>query len=259
MPGARVGGFRNHIRLFHAPAVEWSARVFTSRTSAADWPDRGNRPPTRTTRNSGLRPVSAHSRKIALAHHPDGCGASDFSRNLLVPPWKTVAYDRGRSLEDKWMLNARARGYGPPGSTAKELAAIRESGRRLSPFNRTFAELYKLEAQGLRPSLIFSPMLVEDSRRLLVTNLDLGSLAVAVGPVARKPEESNYRLDGLYSRSGLEFFKLFPDAHDKFEVGTARHEPRRSCRFARGEPFRRCRRVVWSMPVTSTITELTSR
>jgi len=39
--------------------------------------------------------------------------------------------------------------------------------------------------------------------------------------VARKPEESNYRLDGQYSRSGLEFFKLFPDAHDSFEVGTA--------------------------------------
>ena len=26
---------------------------------------------------------------------------------------------------------------------------------------------------------------------------------------------------GQYSRSGLEFFKLFPDAHDTFEIGTA--------------------------------------
>jgi hypothetical protein len=64
-------------------------------------------------------------------------------------------------------------------------------------------------------------MLVEDSRRLLISNLDLGRLAVAVGPVARKPGEASFRLDGVYSRSGLEFFKLFPAAHDSFQVGTA--------------------------------------
>jgi hypothetical protein len=64
-------------------------------------------------------------------------------------------------------------------------------------------------------------MFVEDSRRLLVSNLELGELAIAKGPVARTPEEGSTRVDGQYSRSGLELFKLFPGAHTSFEVGTA--------------------------------------
>ena len=237
MPGTPGrAAFRNHIRLFTgASGGMVGATLYVGDFDRA-WPDRGNPAADADDAKLGLGPVSGTLAEQSLLPTIQTAVVRDFSRNLLVPPWRTVAYDRGRALEDKWMLNARARGYGPPGTTAKELAALRDSGRRLSPFNRTFAELYKLEAQGLRPSLIYSPMLVEDSRRLLVSNLDLGSLAVAVGPVARKPEESNYRLDGLYSRSGLEFFKLFPDAHDKFEVGTAAHERDVPGHFARGEP-----------------------
>ncbi len=37
-----------------------------------------------------------------------------------------------------------------------------------------FADLAKLEAEGKVPSLIFSPMIVEDGRRLLISNLELG-------------------------------------------------------------------------------------
>ena len=38
---------------------------------------------------------------------------------------------------------------------------------------RPFRELAAGEAEGWRPSLVFSPMLLEDGRRLLISNLDL--------------------------------------------------------------------------------------
>lgn len=218
-PGQAV--FRNHIRLFTGASGGMVGASLYVADFEHNWPDRGNPNIDADDQALGLGLLSGPLSDQSLLPTFQTAVIRDFSRNLFVPPWKTAAYDRGRSLEDKWTLNARERGYGPPGKSAKELADLRAAGKRLSPFNRTFADLYELEAQGLRPSLIFSPMLVEDSRRLLVSNLDLGNLAVAVGPVARKPEEAKYRLDGLYSRSGLEFFKLFPNAHDTFEVGTA--------------------------------------
>ena len=69
------------------------------------------------------------------------------------------------------------------------------------------------EKAGWRPSLVFSPMLVEDGRRLLISNLNLASLTEARGRglAAR---------DDLLSVSSLEFFKLFPDCAD-FRLSTA--------------------------------------
>jgi hypothetical protein len=186
-----------------------------------DWSDRGNPVIDPDDAKIGLGVLSGSVAEQSLLPTFQTAVIRDFSRNLLVPPWLAVTHDRGQAIEEKWALNARARGYGPEGTTAGQLAALRAAGHRLSPFNRTFADLYPLEAEGLRPSLVFSPMLMEDSRRLLVSNLDLGRLAVAVGPVARTPEEGSVRLDGQYSRSGLELFKLFPESHPRFEVGTA--------------------------------------
>ena len=59
---------------------------------------------------------------------------------------------------------------------------LRPNGK--SGFSRPFSELVELEKDGCRPSLVFSPMMVEDARRLLVSNLDLMHLTVASGPVA---------------------------------------------------------------------------
>jgi hypothetical protein len=222
MPGeSGRAAFRDHIRLFTGASGGMVGAGLYVADFERNWPDRGE--PRSTPEDAALElgPIAGTLAEQSLLPTVQTAIMRDFSRNLLVPPWKPVGYDRGRSLEDKWMLNARARNYGPPGRTADELDALRAEGRRLSPFNRTFADLYALEAQGLRPSLIYSPMLVEDSRRLLISNLDLGELAVAVGPVARKPGEASFRLDGQYSRSGIEFFKLFPDAHTMFQVGTA--------------------------------------
>jgi hypothetical protein len=222
MPGrAGQAAFRDHIRIFTGASGGMVGASLYVADFERKWPDRGEPSPTPEDESLRLGPIAGTLAEQSLLPTFQTAVMRDFSRNLFVPPWKPVAYDRGRSLEDKWMLNARARGYGPPGRTADELDALRAEGRRLSPFNRTFSDLQELEAQGLRPSMIYSPMLVEDSRRLLISNLDLGKLAVAVGPVARTPGEASFRVDGQYSRSGIEFFKLFPDAHTTFQVGTA--------------------------------------
>ncbi len=98
---------------------------------------------------------------------------------------------------------------------------LRQQDRRLSPLQRTFADLYPLEAQGRRPSLILAPMLVEDSRRLLISNLDLRQLAVAGGRLGPNGHNGPPLEEQPLSRSGLECFKLFPLAMSRLEVGTA--------------------------------------
>jgi hypothetical protein len=225
MPGKPGrAAFRNHIRLFTGASGGMVGASLYVADFEHNWPDRGNPAIDADDRALGLGLLSGPLSDQSLLPTFQTAVIRDFSRNLFVPPWRAAAYDRGRSLEEKWMLNARERGYGPPGKSLQELADLRAAGKRLSPFNRTFADLYELERQGLRPSLIYSPMLVEDSRRLLVSNLDLGNLAVAVGPRVLDPKKKDQNKDdirGKYSRSGLEFFKLFPNAHDSFEVGTA--------------------------------------
>jgi hypothetical protein len=123
-----------------------------------------------------------------------------------------VAWDRGRETERVWAASTAALGTGA------------FTG---SPFSRPFRDLKPLEAQGLRPSLLFSPMLVEDARRLLVSNLDLLDLTWTAGNVAgfgsfrdkygipNAPDES------LLSLSAVELFRLFPAAAGTFSVGTA--------------------------------------
>jgi hypothetical protein len=114
-------------------------------------------------------------------------------------------WDRGRSLEAAWHRNT------PP---------LRPGDR--SPFQTTFAELLDAEREGLAPSLIFSPTLVEDGRRLLISNLDLGDLAAeSVPTLATGPDGRTVVKWAEVSRSAVEFFRLFPASHGRFEVGTA--------------------------------------
>ena len=89
----------------------------------------------------------------------------------------------------------------------------------------TFAQLYPMEKAGRIPSLVLSPMMVEDGRRLLISNLDLDALTANEGPLIG-PEKGQGRTasrEGLHvlSRSAVEFFRLFPKAHPTFRVGTA--------------------------------------
>jgi hypothetical protein len=78
----------------------------------------------------------------------------------------------------------------------------------------TFDSLRQGEVEGWRPSLIFSPMMIEDGRRLLFSNLDLAAVTANRGNVLEKTA-------AVYSRDSLEFFRLFPEATAAFKVSTA--------------------------------------
>jgi hypothetical protein len=108
----------------------------------------------------------------------------DLLCNTLLLPGYTASWDRGRTLQWKWGLNAY------------------EQLKR-NPFDSTFESLRALEREGLRPSIIFSPLMVEDSRRLLVSNLNIEDLTISEGPT-----EKPYR---QLARSAVEFHRLFPD------------------------------------------------
>ncbi|MEY4510029.1 MAG: hypothetical protein RLZZ450_2151 [Pseudomonadota bacterium] len=80
-------------------------------------------------------------------------------------------------------------------------------------FVTNFGALAERERRGELPSLVFSPMLVEDGRRLLISNLDLGFLA-----------QNQVAIDGLavpLSRSSFELARLFPNEFADFPVSAA--------------------------------------
>jgi hypothetical protein len=122
--------------------------------------------------------------------------------------------DRGRTLEQTW---------------------IRWTGGAGSPLGRPLQSYAADERLGWRPSLAFTPMMVEDGRRLLISNLDLAFATRNVGGLllehsSRKIERPTiqggdfdlaiHEEDDVFSLSAVEFFRLFPDAHD-FQVTTA--------------------------------------
>jgi hypothetical protein len=81
-------------------------------------------------------------------------------------------------------------------------------------FGKTLGELRAGEREGWRPSLVYSPMLVEDGRRLLISNLDLDGLLQNTGPRLAGVE-------GLSSRSGLSLGRLLPDSLERLPLATA--------------------------------------
>lgn len=92
-------------------------------------------------------------------------------RDVWPVVWQAYA-DRGYALEREWEDNTK--------SMQQPLDALAAG-----------------EAEGWRPSLIFSPMMVEDGRRLLVSNLDLGAIT-----------------ETSASLTALELAKLVPKALD---------------------------------------------
>ena len=123
-------------------------------------------------------------------------------------------FDRGTILEKQWSFFGDDKNSREP--------------------DRTFNDYKCLELCGKIPSLILSPMTVEDGRFLFITNLDLSAKA----PLDEKRSEEHKtrkmvfteggkvtdRLDGEtvdpYSLLGIEFFKIFPKATE-FRIATA--------------------------------------
>jgi len=111
------------------------------------------------------------------------------------PGWS--AWDRGRALEEAWVRNTTPTDGESP--LACPLYALREH-----------------EAAARVPSLIFSPMLVEDARRLLISNLDLSGITSS-GPRA----DDAATPDPVFSLSAVEFYQEFPRVRRDFPLCTA--------------------------------------
>ena len=115
---------------------------------------------------------------------------------LLLP----FGEDRGRALERVWVENTRGL------------------------LGRSFEALRPGEAAGWLPSLVYSPMLVEDGRRLLVSNLDLSRLTASEASLLTVEHGGDARPAGPRSRlslSGVQLFQLFPHTQSRFAVATA--------------------------------------
>ncbi|HJZ58996.1 MAG TPA: patatin-like phospholipase family protein, partial [Gemmataceae bacterium] len=138
---------------------------------------------------------------------------ADVCRDFLTPATHTlvnhdflslflpfrVDYDRGQALEDAFKIAFHGQLHVP------------------------FSQLRDGEAAGWRPSLIFTPMLVEDGRQLFISNLGLRSVtqnrAFVLGESDMEAPTDPAGF-ALLSREGVEFFKLFPEATE-FTVATA--------------------------------------
>jgi hypothetical protein len=123
----------------------------------------------------------------------------DLFLNIAWPyswPYKWRTNERGRELEEQWSL------------AAKELFP------EDNPWEVTFAKLATLEKVGKIPSLIFTPVIVEDTRRVIISNLDLEHVAKSGGP--RLGTEGTD-----YSRSSIELFKILPTTQTEMPLRTA--------------------------------------
>ena len=124
---------------------------------------------------------------------------------------------------------------GDRGKTLERTWAHWTGGVDDSPLYRPLRSFAADERLGRRPSMIYTPMIVEDGRRLLVSNLDLAFATRNVGglllePSSRKIERpaiqgedldrSLHSEDEIFSLSAVEFARLFPEAHG-FRVATA--------------------------------------
>jgi hypothetical protein len=179
----RMPEFRNHIRLITGA----SGGMVGATLYAADF-------------ENGPRDYAPALGEDSLTRTGQSLVLRDMVWNTaFVPPWHHADWDRGRTLEWMWELNA-----------AKFLTPQDAEHRQgwKNPFTKTFAELRGLEREGKRPSLIYSPLMVEDSRRLLLSNLDLSGLPnhspLADLSTATGPHD-------MAGRSAIEFHRLFPD------------------------------------------------
>jgi hypothetical protein len=105
----------------------------------------------------------------------------------------TIRNNRGYALEHAWMRSL--------GSNFRD---------------QSLADFKSDEQAGWRPSLVFAPMMVEDGRRLLISNLDLSFLTVARGY-----EVSDSSRSFAYSRDAYQMAVLFPTAWPTFPIRTA--------------------------------------
>lgn len=110
-----------------------------------------------------------------------------------IPRWMCfgpLEDDRGQALERAW---------------ARTLQGA---------FEQKFSSLRQGEREGWRPSLVYSPVMLEDSRRLLISNLDLAGVAKSTLTDSTGTTRDNYA-------DCEEMFKRFPLCEETLRVATA--------------------------------------
>lgn len=132
-----------------------------------------------------LGPLSAVMAKDSLSYPVQTMVLHDLPRWFWPGPWKR---DRGLAIEEQWRRNWRA-----------------VHPRLPCPLSRDLGQLREAEMAGDQPLLVLSPMIVEDGRRLLITNLDLARLTTAEAPLADALDRH-----ATLARGSLEYSRLFP-------------------------------------------------
>lgn len=169
-----------------------------------------------TGASGGMLAAALYAGRQVVPMPADHSDAHALARDSLWPTWQSLFFadapvavlpfykdwDRAFALEASWVRNTRAAG-----------------GR--SPLQATFADTLAAERRGAVASLVFSPLMVEDGRRLLVSNLDLRDLAAETAPTLGEPNGADVVPHERISQPAVEFFRLFPDAHKRFALSTA--------------------------------------
>ncbi len=168
-------------------------------------------------------------------------GASYYVRSLRAPGEMDWGPNRGNELAERmdkltgdWLtplcermvLNDVPGFLSPfPAHTDRGIALEAAWSNGLDgELDMSFQEIGRREREGWCPSIAFSPMIVEDGRRLLISNLDLRYPASNDGhllepdpnrPAALAEQNRNY------SHEALELFRMFPGSRNRFALSTA--------------------------------------
>lgn len=113
----------------------------------------------------------------------------------LLSPWP-MKNDRGKELEESWHRHTQ------------DILRVK------------FPELEKSEREGRIPSLVFSPMIVEDGRRLLISNLNLVSIASNRGNGLRDDCAEFPNKPYHFSEEALQLFWIKPEWRSKLALST---------------------------------------
>jgi predicted acylesterase/phospholipase RssA len=167
-------------------------------------------------------------------------GASYYVRSLRPPARMTWADGRRQEmtarfdkLTQDWltpiverMVTNDVPGFFSPFSTTTDRGVALEqawSKELDGELDMTFEQLGEQEKAGWCPSLVFSPMMIEDGRRLLISNLDLRYPASNDGHLLGYDpfEPALADLNKNYSHEALELFRLFPKSRGRFPISTA--------------------------------------
>ena len=172
-------------------AAVWTASVL-SRLSQGDIPHFSRHVRVITGASGGMVGGAFYVASLAEQDQPD-IEFSKLAADSLEPVALSLALrdvpslfipghfnDRGVALEQAWQRNATA-------------------------MKTKLGDLAAGERAGWRPSLIFTPMMVEDARRALVSNLDLSFLTLNQGP--QIGDGTHY----LYSLPAVELLRILPD------------------------------------------------